>query len=116
MHTRIRIQTEDFDQGSEYRLLAHGSSAGAVVTFVGRVRDFAGGEDETLWLEHYLGMTEKVLEDLAAQARQGWELIAARFMTVAVCCGSRCRRRVDRWLWPHGQNGLQLRHPALAVG
>ena len=45
------------------------------MTFVGRVRDFAGGEDETLWLEHYPGMTEKVLEDLAAQARQGWELI-----------------------------------------
>jgi molybdopterin synthase catalytic subunit len=75
MPTRIHIQTADFDQGAEYRQLAQGTNAGAVVTFVGRVRDFSGKANDTLWLEHYAGMTEKVLEDLVAQARKRWELI-----------------------------------------
>lgn len=75
MHTRIHIQTEDFDQGGEYSLLAQGAGAGAVVTFVGRVRDFSSKEGDTLWLEHYPGMTEKVLHDLVAQARRRWDLM-----------------------------------------
>lgn len=70
----IRVQTEDFDQGEEYRRLARGTEAGAVVTFVGRVRDFAG-ENANMWLEHYAGMTEKVLADLVAQARQRWPIL-----------------------------------------
>lgn len=60
MSTDIRVQIEDFDQGAEYAQLAIGTDSGAVVTFVGRVREFAG-DDKTLWLEHYPGMTEKVL-------------------------------------------------------
>lgn len=70
----IRVQTEDFDQGEEYRQLARGTEAGAVVTFVGRVRDFAN-EGGSMWLEHYAGMTEKVLADLVAQARQRWAIL-----------------------------------------
>lgn len=70
----IRVQTEDFDQGEEYRQLARGTEAGAVVTFVGRVRDFAA-ESGDMWLEHYAGMTEKVLADLVAQARQRWAIL-----------------------------------------
>jgi molybdopterin synthase catalytic subunit len=75
IQTQIRIQAADFDQGAEYNQLAQGTNAGAVVTFVGRVRDFVGSTDESLWLEHYAGMTEKVLADLVAQARKRWELI-----------------------------------------
>lgn len=70
----IRVQTEDFDQGEEYRQLARGTEAGAVVTFVGRVRDFAN-EGGSMWLEHYAGMTDKVLADLVAQARQRWAIL-----------------------------------------
>jgi len=81
MLTRIRVQTADFDQGAEYKHLVEcdqhtqATNAGAVVTFVGRVRDFTGQPGDSLWLEHYAGMTEKVLEDLVSQARQRWELI-----------------------------------------
>lgn len=74
MQTKIQIQADDFDQGAEYRELAQGTDAGAVVTFVGRVRDFAG-DDKNLWLEHYAGMTEKVLTDLVARARNRWPLL-----------------------------------------
>lgn len=70
--TEIRIQTDDFDQGEEYRQLASGRDTGAVVTFVGRVRAFSNG-DAALSLEHYPGMTEKVLNNIAAQAQERWE-------------------------------------------
>lgn len=74
MRCKIRVQTEDFDQGAEYRELATGQQAGAVVTFVGRVRDFAG-EEQHLWLEHYAGMTEKVLADLVKRAQDRWPIL-----------------------------------------
>ncbi len=82
MQIDIRIQTDDFDQGAEYGRLATGVDAGAVVTFVGRVREFSGegvpgAARGTLWLEHYAGMTEKVLRDLIDQAAARWELTAA---------------------------------------
>jgi len=79
MNRKIRVQTEDFDQGAEYRELATGHEAGAVVTFVGRVRDFAGA-DQKLWLEHYAGMTEKVLADLVERAFERWPIIDARII------------------------------------
>lgn len=74
MVDKIHIQTKDFDQGAEYRELAQGADAGAVVTFVGRVRDFAGS-DQSLWLEHYPGMTEKILAELVERTRNNWPLI-----------------------------------------
>ena len=73
MNCKIRVQTEDFDQGAEYRDLANGTDAGAVVTFIGRVRDFSG-DHKSLWLEHYAGMTEKVLTELAERARRRWPI------------------------------------------
>ena len=73
MSTNIRVQIEDFDQGAEYAQLAIGTDSGAVVTFVGRVREFAG-DDKTLWLEHYPGMTEKVLTELVERARERWPI------------------------------------------
>lgn len=76
MNSKIRVQAEDFDQGAEYRDLASGTNAGAVVTFVGRVREFAG-EDTTLWLEHYAGMTEKVLAKLVERAGARWPILNA---------------------------------------
>ena len=78
----ISIQQADFDVGAEYQTLVEGDQgAGAVVFFVGRVRDnnlaraVAG-----LFLEHYPGMTEQVLEEILAQARQRWQLSAARIV------------------------------------
>lgn len=72
---KICVQTEDFDQGTEYDHLAEGNEAGAVVTFVGRVREFAESGEQTLWLEHYAGMTEQVLTDLVERAQQRWPIL-----------------------------------------
>lgn len=49
---------------------------GATAVFVGSMRDF--NEDErvqNMHLEHYPGMTEKYLQDLAEQAKQKWQLL-----------------------------------------
>lgn len=79
MQPHIRIQSEDFKQEELYAALATGGQAGAVVTFVGRVRDFAAG-NQSMWLEHYPGMTEKVLRQRVEQACERWALLDVRIV------------------------------------
>ncbi|MFL6672691.1 MAG: molybdopterin synthase catalytic subunit MoaE, partial [Massilia sp.] len=51
---------------------------GAVVTFVGAVRDLNDGADvHAMELEHYPGMTERALADIVEQARARWPLFGA---------------------------------------
>ncbi len=71
----IRVQGEDFDIGSELASLT-GQRPGAVVSFLGLVRDFSqeGEPTTTLTLEHYPGMTERKLADIEAKARRRWPL------------------------------------------
>ena len=72
---RILVQRADFSLGEEYERLATRHDSGAIVTFVGKVRDFNQGEQvKGLSLEHYPGMTEKALVDIVNQARARWPL------------------------------------------
>ena len=75
----IRVQTDDFDLTAEVaRLRASTPQVGAVVTFVGTVRDINDGATVSqMELEHYPGMTEKALEGIVLQARSRWQLIDA---------------------------------------
>lgn len=75
----IRIQTEDFDLTTEIaRLRAANPSVGAVVSFVGMVRDLnEGATVDAMDLEHYPGMSEKALESILAKARGRWGFIDA---------------------------------------
>lgn len=71
----ICVQQNDFVVADEYQKLASDNQDGAVVTFVGKVRDFNEGLGvQGLSLEHYPGMTEKVLSNLEAEAREHWLL------------------------------------------
>jgi len=75
----IRVQQEDFDIGAEIaRLKAGRSDIGAVVAFLGTMRDQAGGRavDEML-VEHYPGMTEAELARIEAEACTRWPLQAS---------------------------------------
>ena len=73
----IRVQQEDFDIGVEIaRLKAGRSDIGAIVAFVGTVRDQAGAIDE-MTLEHYPGMTEAELKRIEAEASARWPLQAS---------------------------------------
>ncbi len=76
MAGRIRVQAEAFDPGAELDALARGDAGvGALVSFIGRVReDGAHAPVSRLTLEHYPGMTEKVLGAIVEQARARWEL------------------------------------------
>jgi len=72
----VRIQTDDFDLSTEIAALRAGrAGVGAVVSFVGTVRDINQGTGvSSLTLEHYPGMTDKALEDIVAQATSRWQL------------------------------------------
>ncbi len=78
----ICVQQNDFDVGQEYSaLMAGNAAAGAVVFFVGRVRDFNDGRLVAgLSLEHYPGMTEKILEQILTEAKLRWDLVSARII------------------------------------
>ncbi len=74
----IRVQREDFDIGAEMARLTEGRhDIGGVASFVGLVRDLAGGEAAgAMTLEHYPGMTERKLAEIEAEAQRRWPLAA----------------------------------------
>jgi molybdopterin synthase catalytic subunit len=72
----VSVQYKAFDTGQLIKRL-HGRDpgVGAVVNFVGYVRDINQGEAVTsLFLEHYPGMTERSLETIIDNARLRWPL------------------------------------------
>jgi len=70
----VRIQTQDFDVGLELsKLRLTRPDTGAVVSFIGQVRDLNEGDHVSqLTLEHYPGMTEKALEAIISEAQTRW--------------------------------------------
>ena len=81
----ISVQEEDFNVGAEYeQLKAEAGDAGAIVTFTGLVREIYDQGDanadpiQSLFLEHYPGMTEKSLQAIVASAKNKWELLGTR--------------------------------------
>ena len=73
----IRVQQAVFDAGYELNALhAANVGVGAVVGFVGYVRDFNDGREVAgMFLEHYPGMTEKALGKIVDEAQQRWPLL-----------------------------------------
>lgn len=75
----VRVQQADFDLSTEVaRLRADDPRVGAVVSFVGAVRDMNDGASVAeMELEHYPGMTEQSLERILGQACTRWPLSGA---------------------------------------
>jgi molybdopterin synthase catalytic subunit len=75
----IKVQREDFDVGREIAALSDGNHAvGGLAVFIGLVRDMAGDQPVgAMTLEHYPGMTEKMLARIEAEARERWPLEAS---------------------------------------
>ncbi|MEL0169160.1 MAG: molybdopterin synthase catalytic subunit MoaE [Pseudomonadaceae bacterium] len=73
----IEVQQAQFDPGERLnRLHADQLGVGAVVGFVGYVRDYNDGDPVSgMWLEHYPGMTEKALAGIVEQAQARWPLL-----------------------------------------
>lgn len=76
----VSIQESDFDLAAELTTLRTSSSkVGALVSFVGLVRDFSNdGKIENIFLEHYPGMTEKALHKIIQKATARWNLLGTR--------------------------------------
>lgn len=83
MTTSVRVQEEDFCLADEWAALRErvGGKAGAIAAFAGLVRDSASADDtsndgavQTLFLEHYPGMTEASMQKVVDQALEQWPL------------------------------------------
>lgn len=75
----VRVQEADFDPGAELEQLTRGrTTIGGVTSFIGLVRDMAGAQPVNgMTLEHYPGMTEKMLERIESEAHERWPLDAS---------------------------------------
>jgi len=75
----IKVQQNDFDIAKLYQQLTDNqlnpNGYGAIVTFVGKVRDFNQQQHvSAMALEHYPGMTEKSLQQIIEQAKARWPI------------------------------------------
>ena len=75
----VRVQAADFDVSAELAQLRAGDArVGAVVSFLGTVRDMNDGASiAEMELEHYPGMTEQSLAKIVAEAKTRWPLYDA---------------------------------------
>ena len=87
----VRVQKENFILQNEIDNLKSicKEIPGALASFVGYVRDFSNGKKiSSLTIEHYPGMTEKMLTDISINASQRWPLLGTliihRFGTLNV--------------------------------
>lgn len=78
----VSVQQADFDIGAEQaRLAAANREIGAIVAFTGLVREMAGGRLlESMELEHWPGVTERVLQEIVAEAEARWPLSGVRII------------------------------------
>ncbi len=71
---KVIIQEADFDISQELNLLKN-SNTGAIVSFVGCVRDNNPNQSiVSLTLEHYPGMTQKTIVAIVKQAHSRWDI------------------------------------------
>ena len=81
MPSYISVQEEDFRLQDEYDLL-RSTTSGAIVTFTGLVREFNQAGDsaqvDKLFLQHYPGMTENLLQKIIDEAAERWPLDGVR--------------------------------------
>lgn len=75
----IKVQTDDFDVAQVLAdLRSNKPQVGAIVSFVGLVRDINDGADVSkLTLEHYPEMTEKALRLIVDEAKKRWDVMDA---------------------------------------
>ena len=76
----VSVQEADFNTSEELDVLrGQSSSVGAVVNFVGLVRDINNNcEVTTIQLEHYPGMTEDTIGIIIEQAFERWSLLGVK--------------------------------------
>lgn len=78
--SNVSIQKEDFDVGAVMaEMRATSNNVGAMVSFVGLVRDLSYEEKvDNILVEHYPGMSEKALNKIIEEAKERWDLLAVK--------------------------------------
>ena len=74
----VKVQEKDFIAQDEIQKLKNNclETPGAINSFIGYVRNFSNDNKLTsLTIEHYSGMTEKMLLEISAKASQKWPLL-----------------------------------------
>ncbi|BAF61752.1 molybdenum cofactor biosynthesis protein MoaE [Candidatus Vesicomyidisocius calyptogenae] len=72
---KIIIQQQDFDLSTEVALIKNTrSDIGAIVSFVGFVRELKDNQIQKMTLEYYPGMTEKTLKYIVNKANKLWHI------------------------------------------
>jgi molybdopterin synthase catalytic subunit len=72
---KICVQSQDFNMANESQLIRQGrQDIGAIVSFIGLVRDFNDKSLKSMTLEHYPAMTKLELERIADEAKKRWPL------------------------------------------
>ena len=73
----IDIRTDSFDPGAAALALeADAPKVGAICSFTGLAREYGDREDvQSLFLEHYPGMTESAIQSIVDEAHQRWSLL-----------------------------------------
>ena len=116
----ITVSEQDFDPGAELARfnLPEGASPdseiGAVASFIGIMRPTGQFQSKkqtasplkALRLEHYPGMTERILSDMRIQAVERFQLQAARIIHRVGTDLSRRTYRLCRHRQPSSANGL----------
>lgn len=76
----MRVQSAPLNPHEEVELLrAENPSIGAIVSFIGLMRDINEGDRVgSMFLEHYPGMTEKALQKIVQEAVRRWGLDGCR--------------------------------------
>jgi molybdopterin synthase catalytic subunit len=77
---RVAVREADFDLSAEVAALRRGDvGVGAVVAFVGTVREMGDGRAvQSMELEHYPGMTASAIEAMIDEAQRRFDIRAAR--------------------------------------
>lgn len=70
---RVKVQEAPFDVADEMRGFG-APGTGAIVTFTGVVRNSDSGNLTAMEIEHYPGMTEAALAQIATRAQERWQL------------------------------------------
>jgi len=77
----VQIKDLPFDPWAEVQArqkacFANSGEFGATAVFVGTMRDFNDGDTvQSMFLEHYPGMTERYLEKISSDAAVQWDLL-----------------------------------------
>ena len=73
----IKVQKENFSIEAEIKKINNSfENIGAISSFIGTVRNKSANEDLiSMTLEHYPGMSEKMLEKIEEAAKKKWKLL-----------------------------------------